>query len=423
MMMVDLGYDTNDLLLVTVRTTGATTTRDANVALLDRIHDRFAHIAGVRSASYVRNAFLGAQRVQAGTQERLASAQIIGEGYLATLGLSLTAGRMLTLEDRDRAAPVAMMNENLADALWPGQPAVGRIMTLGRSRQPVEIVGVVRNAFVTGFNPERPNTRPYFVFVTDQPSLAPNGAGDPASLGDVTFYLRHDPTALDTVGAAIAPALRQIDPRVAIVAMRTMNAQLENVTLTARLIARLLAIFSIVSLLIAAIGQYAVIAFNMRRRVREFGVRIALGASGRQVVSSVLGEGLWLTAAGLLCGLGLSVGVALAVRDAVRCDPDGSANLRRCVRPARVRGPGRVLPAGSRCDTRRPGAGAAPGLNTGHWAHGGNGNGLYSVLPVFFSALAMAVTRCPNRRAACRSSSPEPSRAGATMKPAHAAAA
>jgi ABC-type antimicrobial peptide transport system permease subunit len=75
-----------------------------------------------------------------------------------------------------------------------------------------------------------------------------------------------------------------------------------------------LAIFSIVSLLIAAIGQYAVIAFNMRRRVREFGVRIALGASGRQVVSSVLGEGLWLTAAGLLCGLGLSVGVALAVR-------------------------------------------------------------------------------------------------------------
>jgi hypothetical protein len=224
MMMIDLGYDTNDLLLVTVRTTGATTTRDANVALLDRIHDRFAHIAGVRSASYVRNAFLGAQRVQAGTQERLASAQIIGEGYLATLGLSLTAGRMLTLEDRDRAAPVAMMNENLADALWPGQPAVGRIMTLGRSRQPVEIVGVVRNAFVTGFNPERPNTRPYFVFVTDQPSLAPNGAGDPASLGDVTFYLRHDPTALDTVGAAIAPALRQIDPRVAIVAMRTMNA-------------------------------------------------------------------------------------------------------------------------------------------------------------------------------------------------------
>ena len=66
--------------------------------------------------------------------------------------------------------------------------------------------------------------------------------------------------------------------------------------------------------MIAAIGQYAVIAFNMRRRVRQFGVRIALGASGTQVVSSVLGEGIWLTSVGLICGLGLSLGVALAVR-------------------------------------------------------------------------------------------------------------
>ena len=313
MMTVDLGFDTNDLLLVTVRTTGATASRDANVALLDRIHERFAQTAGVRSASYVRNAFWGSQRVRAGAQQQSVSMQIIGDAYLATLGLSLTAGRMLTLEDRDRAAPVAMINENLANALWPGQPAVGRTMTLGESRQTVEIVGVVRNAFVTGFNPERPNPRPNFVFITEQPSLASNNRGDPAAPGDVTFYLRHDPSALDTVGAAIAPALREIDRRVAIVTIRTMNAQLDGLTLTARIIARLLAIFSMVSLVIAAIGQYAVIAFNMRRRVREFGVRIALGASAGQVVSSVLSEGIWLTSVGLACGLGLSLGVALAV--------------------------------------------------------------------------------------------------------------
>jgi predicted permease len=313
MMTVDLGFDTNDLLLVTVRTTGASASRDANVALLDRIHERFAQTPGVRSVSYVRNAFWGSLRVHAGARQHSVSMQIVGDAYLATLGLSLTAGRPLTLEDRDRATAVAMINENLADALWPGQPAVGRIMTLGVS-QPVEIVGVVRNAFVTGFNPERPNTRPNFVFITEQQSFASTGRGDPASPGDVTFYLRHDASALDTVGAAIAPALRQIDPRVAIVTLRTMNGQLDSLTLTARIIARLLAMFSIVSLVIAAIGQYAMIAFNMRRRVREFGVRIALGASGTQVVSSVLGEGIWLTSVGLICGLGLSLGVALAVR-------------------------------------------------------------------------------------------------------------
>ena len=96
-----------------------------------------------------------------------------------------------------------------------------------------------------------------------------------------------------------------------------MEAQLENVTFTARIIARLLLIFSVISLLIAAIGQYAVIAFNMRRRVREFGVRIALGASARQVLSTVLGEGFALTAIGLCVGLLLSLGVALAARGAL----------------------------------------------------------------------------------------------------------
>ena len=75
--------------------------------------------------------------------------------------------------------------------------------------------------------------------------------------------------------------------------------------------------FSLISLLIAAIGQYAVIAFNMRRRVREFGVRIALGASARQVLSSVLGEGFALTAIGLAVGLLLGLAVALTVRGAL----------------------------------------------------------------------------------------------------------
>jgi ABC-type antimicrobial peptide transport system permease subunit len=93
-----------------------------------------------------------------------------------------------------------------------------------------------------------------------------------------------------------------------------MDEQLEGVTLSASMIARFLLIFSIVSLVIAAIGQYAVVAFNMRRRVREFGVRIALGASAGQVLGGVLREGLLLTSIGLVFGLALSVAVAVAAR-------------------------------------------------------------------------------------------------------------
>jgi ABC-type antimicrobial peptide transport system permease subunit len=80
------------------------------------------------------------------------------------------------------------------------------------------------------------------------------------------------------------------------------------------MISILLGAFAGVSLLIAAIGQYAVIAFDMRRRARDFGVRIALGASARQIVGSVLREGAGLTAVGLLSGFVISVAVATALR-------------------------------------------------------------------------------------------------------------
>jgi putative ABC transport system permease protein len=134
-----------------------------------------------------------------------------------------------------------------------------------------------------------------------------------AGPGEITLYMRHGGD-VGTVAGAIGPALREIDRRLAITFVRTMDEQLELLSLSASMIARLLLIFSIVSLVIAAIGQYAVVAFNMRRRVREFGVRIALGASARQVLGGVLREGLFLTFVGLACGIALSVAVAVAVR-------------------------------------------------------------------------------------------------------------
>jgi ABC-type antimicrobial peptide transport system permease subunit len=84
--------------------------------------------------------------------------------------------------------------------------------------------------------------------------------------------------------------------------------------LGARLISRLLLTFAGMSLLIAAVGQYAVMAFNMRRRTRDFGVRLALGASARQITGAVLREGAGLTVAGLAGGFVLSVGVATVLR-------------------------------------------------------------------------------------------------------------
>ena len=93
-----------------------------------------------------------------------------------------------------------------------------------------------------------------------------------------------------------------------------MEAQLAAAGGDSRIVSFLLTIFSVISIVIAAIGQYAVIAFDMKRRKREFGVRVAMGASSQQIVAAVVREGLLLTAAGLAAGFLLSAvaGMALA---------------------------------------------------------------------------------------------------------------
>jgi putative ABC transport system permease protein len=286
--------------------------------LIDRVRERLARLPTVQSVSYVRviPPFAWSRepvRTARMVQPAIATVHVVGPDYLQVLGLAPTAGRPLVVDDRGRPNLVAVINRNLADALWPGQNAIGQTMVFGREQQGVEIVGVAPNAFVAGFNPERPDPKPNLIFMAEHHGLGGERRGDPGGPGEVTLYLRHAGN-LDTVASAIGPALREVDPRIAIGMMRTMDEQLAGVTLSANMIARLLMIFSVVSLLVAALGQYAVVAFSMRRRVREFGVRIALGASASQVIGSVLKEGLTLTSVGLLCGLVLSIAVAVAAR-------------------------------------------------------------------------------------------------------------
>jgi putative ABC transport system permease protein len=342
MMQVDVGFDSRNLLLVRISTAASVRSRGAHLALLDQVRERFTRIPDVRSVSYFRNRAPEPVRAPGSSPPALASVYVVGPDYLNVLGLRLVSGRALEFDDRSRPTAVALVNQNVAETLWPGQSAVGKTMLFGSERQSVEIVGVVANAFVGGFNPERPNPRPNDVFVSDQAVL------DPGNPTEVTLYVRHGGT-LETVAGAVGPTLRDLDRRISIVYMRTMDEQLDSLALSASMIASLLAIFSLVSLVIAAIGQYAVVAFNMRRRVREFGVRIALGASSRQVLTGVLREGLFLTCVGLACGLALSVVVAVAARSVLfnvtPTDPQTYAgvfavlavvSLVACCLPARV---------------------------------------------------------------------------------------
>ena len=344
MMQVDVGFDSRNLLIVRVSTAGSARSRDAHLSLTDQVRERLMRIPGVESASYSEFPARGSARTPGSGLPAIATVYPVGPDYLKVFGLRLIAGRALQADDYTAATRVAVVNQNLADALWPGRAAVGQTMQFGPERQRIEIVGVVANAFVAGFNPERPEAKPSYAFVPTPRTALVSAAGG----GEITLYVRHGGD-LETIAGAIGPALRDLDRRIPIVSMRTMDEQLDTLALSATMIARLLAIFSLVSLVIAAIGQYAVVAFDMRRRVREFGVRIALGASSRQVLTGVLREGLFLTCAGLACGLALSVVVAVAARSVLfnvtPTDPQTYASvfavlavvsLVACCLPARV---------------------------------------------------------------------------------------
>ena len=177
----------------------------------------------------------------------------------------------------------------------------------------------------------------------------------PRRPGETTFLIRHNAPE-ETVARGVAKALREADPRVAIASLRSLDDQLAGEIAPLWMLTRLLLFFAGASLLIAGIGQYAVVSFEGRRRTREFGLRIALGASPEQLIASVLSEGFRWTAAGLVLGFALSVGVASpAGARALRCHTDGSAHVSERLRVAQWRVAGRLLSAGPQGRSHGPG--------------------------------------------------------------------
>ena len=240
-----------------------------------------------------------------GASEVAARAEInfVGPHYLKTIGVGLLAGRDPTADAAIRTVPAAMISHKLAEQLWPGQSPIGRTVLIGdrgQQKSQFDVIGVVPDRYYSGFRRQMRS----FVFLSEQ--------HDPAPPGESTLYVRYR-GAFDQTGPAIARALQEIDSRTAIAFMRTWNSQIDSGVWPVRVLTVLLMLFAVGSLLIAAIGQYALVSFDMRRRVREVGLRMALGASARQVLATVVGEGFALTIAGLTIGFLLSLAVGRAI--------------------------------------------------------------------------------------------------------------
>jgi predicted permease len=299
----DLGLERGNLLLVSVNTKATASTKP----VLDAMLERLRAVPGITAASYARRpiqSYWPSERILTGSGSQLIVAERddVGPGYLRAMGVRPIAGEDFDERSDNRATATAVINQHLAAALWPGESAVGRTLLLGSSPKPVLITGVAPNAFYNGYRRE---SDPDFVLVS--------AALVPPSPQEMTLYVRYTGRRDDVV-PAISRTLREVDERVPIVYLRTMDEQVEGLTWPIQALAILIGVFAVGSTLIATIGQYAAMAFTMRRRIRDFGVRIALGASSHEIVASAVREGLRLTVAGLAIGGGLSLFAATSLR-------------------------------------------------------------------------------------------------------------
>lgn len=302
---VDLGFNPDRILLVTLRLGG-----DAGpegFALLERVRERLTTLPGVEAASYARRipgaTLMASTRIHRDAQRGTTGfVRHVGPDYLRVLGLQVVAGRELTAGERRGGARAAVINQRLATDLFGSEPPIGQQLTIGE-REQVEVVGVVTDALFDGPNRD-PHPRYLFLAEQQMPGAPP---------ADPHFFIRHR-GSLETMTPLVTRAIGETDASVPVVAMSTMTARLALVSELESLIVRLLAGFAVISLVIAAFGHYAVAMFNMRRRTREFGVRMALGASTGRIQATVVRESIVQAIAGIVIGLAMSAALAIGFR-------------------------------------------------------------------------------------------------------------
>ncbi|HUK51762.1 MAG TPA: ABC transporter permease [Candidatus Binatia bacterium] len=303
---VNLGYDRENLLLFRVDAAPGGYKGDSVLRVHQEILDKIVAIPGVRVATLSSNGlFQHSESVDPVTIEGYkpkAGEEVeprmdhIGPGYFSSLGIPVLAGREIGRQDTAAAPRVAVVNQAFAQTYFHDSSPVGKIVrdTYPGNPGEAEIVGVVADVKSNSLR-ERVRPRVYLPFF--HPMWEHTSAGYMVR----TFA---DPAS---VTRAIRKTVEDTNPAFSRVTVTTMQSLVDQSLNTDAFIARLSSAFGALALLLACIGLYGLMAYNVARRTRDIGIRMALGAQPRGILRGVLRETL------LLVGLGIAVGVPVAL--------------------------------------------------------------------------------------------------------------
>jgi predicted permease len=216
------------------------------------------------------------------------------------LGVQVVQGRGIEPGDRLETNRVAVINETFADRVWPGEDPIGKQVQFVWTRSPAEVVGVVRNLAVVGLVGETPMA----VYYAWEQAMAGSGMA--------TLVIKSDlpPTSL---GSSVRQTLATLDPRAAVGVVETMDEVVERALAEPVRLRFFFTLFSVLGVLLGAVGVFGVVAYGVRLRRTELGVRIVLGASPSDLTRWVVRNGMLPVVGGVLFGVGASLVAAKAM--------------------------------------------------------------------------------------------------------------
>jgi predicted permease len=292
-----LGYDPEPVLIVTPNFRGVTMDGAARAAFRRRLLDAARAVPGVVAAARVNSRPFSTNAralFVAGVDsvERLGrfNYQIGSADFFAVMRTRVVRGRAFDARDREGAPPVAVVSESMARALWPGRDPLGMCLHLGRRAAPcVSVVGVSEDAAEQSLTDEQ-----RFVY------YLPLEQQDPA--GGNRMFVRVAGGDARRHADAVRRALQREMPGQAYVTVQPLEELVEEQRRSWRLGATMFAAFGALAFVVAAVGVYGVIAYDVAQRARELSVRVALGARARDVTRLVVAQGLRLAVVGVASG-------------------------------------------------------------------------------------------------------------------------
>jgi putative ABC transport system permease protein len=320
LLVVNRGFDVHNVLTMRMSVTGSSFDTQAGIARLTRDGiDRLRAMPGVTVATAAccvpletvwQLPFIVAGRPLSGRWHAFAGWTFVSPGYFEALNIPLVRGRTFTDRDGASAPGVAIINEAMARLSWPNgdplhdQVMIGRAMSLGFEKDALrQIVGIVGNVRDQALN--RPARPAMYVPVAQLPD------------GVTTFFLQQLPltwmvrTVVEphALSGPIARELETASGGLPVTRIRSMDQVAAESIARTRFSMLMMTIFACLSVLLAATGLYGLIAFSVKQRVQEIGIRMALGAGARHIRGMLLLEGMRLA----LVGVGIGVASALAL--------------------------------------------------------------------------------------------------------------